>query len=418
MLGLPLVLIVALIGAAIIAFATSGVTLRRRSRTLRAIAIVIDIAFLAIAVVLLAEIAGGDGPFGYLLLGALATGSLLHIFGVSTWYGRAAWLFRLGGFAFMLPALLVPGFLNLALPLAGALVPTLRESPASQGAKPIRHEGMLFSIGAMSIAVLCFAAPGVSASGTQLTRFKGVRAITGDTMVAVASSGSRSRIRLIGIRAPGLKACFASQARSALHHAIAGRRLTVQSDRRAKRSYVTRGRMDVGERLVSLGFVRVDPFQRFAREARYRRLEREARQRARGLWRACSLPGRADLTIDQLDSEDPVRVGADLTYTLRVTNLGPATATKVVVTDELPKSLDPNRRGIRINAVGRCWLDTASWRAECSFDRLAPQNSIEIELTVRPGSIGQMANSATVAAATSDPDRSSNTAVEQTTVTD
>src|SRR5215207_9820569 len=44
----------------------------------------------------------------------------------------------------------------------------------------------------------------------------------------------------------------------------------------------------------------------------------------------------ADLGIAKSDSPDPVLVGAVLTYTIQVTNLGPQDATGVTVTDELP----------------------------------------------------------------------------------
>jgi uncharacterized repeat protein (TIGR01451 family) len=50
--------------------------------------------------------------------------------------------------------------------------------------------------------------------------------------------------------------------------------------------------------------------------------------------------GSADLTISKTDSPDPVGIGATLTYTLQVQNLGPDPASGVTVTDELPKGVD------------------------------------------------------------------------------
>ena len=44
----------------------------------------------------------------------------------------------------------------------------------------------------------------------------------------------------------------------------------------------------------------------------------------------------ADLAITKTDSPDPVVAGGLLTYTINVTNNGPADATEVVVTDTLP----------------------------------------------------------------------------------
>jgi len=50
-------------------------------------------------------------------------------------------------------------------------------------------------------------------------------------------------------------------------------------------------------------------------------------------------PVFADLTIRKTDNPDPVSVGQPLTYTLTITNLGPSTATNVIVTDTLPASV-------------------------------------------------------------------------------
>src|SRR6476619_2368631 len=50
--------------------------------------------------------------------------------------------------------------------------------------------------------------------------------------------------------------------------------------------------------------------------------------------------GSTDLKITKTDSPDPVNVGATLTYSIKVENLGPIAATGVVVTDTLPKTVD------------------------------------------------------------------------------
>jgi uncharacterized repeat protein (TIGR01451 family) len=50
--------------------------------------------------------------------------------------------------------------------------------------------------------------------------------------------------------------------------------------------------------------------------------------------------GSADLKVTKSDSPDPVSVGATLTYTITVENLGPEAATGVTVTDTLPKGVD------------------------------------------------------------------------------
>src|SRR6476659_1293728 len=56
---------------------------------------------------------------------------------------------------------------------------------------------------------------------------------------------------------------------------------------------------------------------------------------------ASSAPGdQADLKLTKSDSPDPVTVGDVLTYTIAVENLGPAAATAVKVTDNLPSTVD------------------------------------------------------------------------------
>src|SRR6476469_976260 len=50
--------------------------------------------------------------------------------------------------------------------------------------------------------------------------------------------------------------------------------------------------------------------------------------------------GSANLKVTKSDSPDPVRVGAPLTYSIGVENLGPAPASGVTVTDDLPKGVD------------------------------------------------------------------------------
>jgi uncharacterized repeat protein (TIGR01451 family) len=48
----------------------------------------------------------------------------------------------------------------------------------------------------------------------------------------------------------------------------------------------------------------------------------------------------ADLALGLVDAPDPVLVGSDLTYTITVQNLGPATATGVVAYDTLPPTVN------------------------------------------------------------------------------
>jgi uncharacterized repeat protein (TIGR01451 family) len=55
---------------------------------------------------------------------------------------------------------------------------------------------------------------------------------------------------------------------------------------------------------------------------------------------AAPTPGSADLRITKTDSPDPAHVGATLTYSIGVDNVGPDAASGVVVTDTLPNGVD------------------------------------------------------------------------------
>src|SRR5207244_6789494 len=49
-------------------------------------------------------------------------------------------------------------------------------------------------------------------------------------------------------------------------------------------------------------------------------------------------PPSADLSVTKTDSPDPVHIGQNLTYTIKVTNNGPDAATGVTANDALPKN--------------------------------------------------------------------------------
>ena len=55
---------------------------------------------------------------------------------------------------------------------------------------------------------------------------------------------------------------------------------------------------------------------------------------------ASAAAATADLSIAKTDSPDPVTVGAQLTYTITVSNAGPDTANGVQVVDDLDSQVD------------------------------------------------------------------------------
>jgi uncharacterized repeat protein (TIGR01451 family) len=118
----------------------------------------------------------------------------------------------------------------------------------------------------------------------------------------------------------------------------------------------------------------------------------------------------ADLAITKVDSVDPARVGRNLTYTITVTNNGPATATNVTVTDDLPGSLTARSASA---SQGSC---SGTSTVTCSLGQLANGASATVTIVVRPTSAGQITNTASVTASEPDDNTADNSASQETTV--
>ncbi|MEK8019652.1 MAG: DUF11 domain-containing protein, partial [Candidatus Parabeggiatoa sp.] len=121
---------------------------------------------------------------------------------------------------------------------------------------------------------------------------------------------------------------------------------------------------------------------------------------------------QADLSITQTESSDPVFTGAALSYTLIVNNAGPDSATDVQVTDTLPSGV------VFGSATGTDWTcNEATGTVTCTLASLnvGAANPITINLTA-PGTAGNITNTATISATTTDPDTSNNNVSENTTV--
>ncbi len=122
------------------------------------------------------------------------------------------------------------------------------------------------------------------------------------------------------------------------------------------------------------------------------------------------LDDRADISLAEADSADPIFVGHTLTYTLTVSNAGPAVAADVTVTDTLPASLTFVSASSGCSAVGQT--------VTCTAASLDPGSDVTFTITVIPGvgAIPSVTNTATVSCDQPDPDTSNNTASETTTV--
>lgn len=112
----------------------------------------------------------------------------------------------------------------------------------------------------------------------------------------------------------------------------------------------------------------------------------------------------ADVSITKTASPNPGFTGSTLTYRLVIANAGPASATNVNVTDNLPGGV---AFGSATTTQGSC---SGSAPVNCSIGTLASGASAIVTITVTPAASGQITNNATVSATESDPDSSNNTA--------
>jgi uncharacterized repeat protein (TIGR01451 family) len=121
---------------------------------------------------------------------------------------------------------------------------------------------------------------------------------------------------------------------------------------------------------------------------------------------------QADLTITKTASLDPVKVGSILTYTVRITNTGPYTATALIVTDTLPAGVT------FLDADGSGWsCNQISGMITCTRPSLGVTPAPDITIIVTaPTSAGVITNTATVNSAVADP-TGPNKAIVTTTVT-
>lgn len=133
---------------------------------------------------------------------------------------------------------------------------------------------------------------------------------------------------------------------------------------------------------------------------------------------ASTAPGdMADLEVTKADTPDPVLIGAPLTYTIQVANLGPQAATGVTVTDELP------RQTTFVSATassGSC--ERKGRRVSCDVGNLAADatkaNAATVTIQLRPRKAGTISNTVSVDSVEDDPVPTNNAATTSTQVTE
>jgi uncharacterized repeat protein (TIGR01451 family)/CSLREA domain-containing protein len=112
----------------------------------------------------------------------------------------------------------------------------------------------------------------------------------------------------------------------------------------------------------------------------------------------------ADLAITKSASPNNPRVGTNLNYALTITNNGPAAATGVSVTDQLPSNVQ------FISARPSQGTCGAPNPIVCSLGNLAVGASATINVVVQPTAAGTLSNSASVTGNQQDPNPANNTA--------
>jgi uncharacterized repeat protein (TIGR01451 family) len=119
-------------------------------------------------------------------------------------------------------------------------------------------------------------------------------------------------------------------------------------------------------------------------------------------------PVTADLELIKLGLPEPVFVASNLTYTITVTNHGPATATSITLTDALPANVD------FVLASDECTNNAGI--VVCNLGSLTAGQTTNVTLVVVPTVAGSLTNIASVAATEDDPNTTNNTATAITTV--
>jgi uncharacterized repeat protein (TIGR01451 family) len=118
----------------------------------------------------------------------------------------------------------------------------------------------------------------------------------------------------------------------------------------------------------------------------------------------------ADLTIVKTVNARRIRLGQSLTYTVVVTNKGPAAATNAVVTDTLAV---PARNVSIKPSVGKC---TGTVPFTCQLGTLQPGQKVTITVKLTPTKAGTARNTASVTSPGTDPKTDDNISGVSTTV--
>lgn len=120
----------------------------------------------------------------------------------------------------------------------------------------------------------------------------------------------------------------------------------------------------------------------------------------------------ADMAIVKTGTPNPVTEGTPLTYTLAVTNNGPASATNVTVTDTLPSVVTYLSS---TTTQGSC--SEAGGTVTCLLGTMANAATATVTILTLPNAPGVVSNTATVSADQTDPNLTNNISTQSETIT-
>jgi uncharacterized delta-60 repeat protein/uncharacterized repeat protein (TIGR01451 family) len=122
------------------------------------------------------------------------------------------------------------------------------------------------------------------------------------------------------------------------------------------------------------------------------------------------VPPTADLALAMSDAPDPVSLGSSLVYSLTVSNLGPATATNVRLTNTLPPTVT------LVSASPAGYLVVGNNVIFSNLGNLGSGAEVGASITVHPTVAGEITNTAIVASSVLDSLKANNTASVKTIV--
>ena len=117
---------------------------------------------------------------------------------------------------------------------------------------------------------------------------------------------------------------------------------------------------------------------------------------------------QANLSVISTASPEPVTINTNLTYSITVSNVGPQTATSVVLTDTLPPG------ALFISATTGC--SHSSGVVTCTLGTMANAASSQVNIVIRLPSVGTAVNNVSVTSAVPDPNSANNADADTTSV--